>query len=475
MKRNLRTSFVCAILAAISVTSFAQRVSFGEYTGINFSNLHGNLTSNKWVSKPGPSAGFFVEYNLTRSFSVQTEIGFLTHYYEAKSYRTSNNPITLYTSNLSSYAPLWSSERLIVPHNEQNKWDFSFLRFPLILKYKTPTRLQLGLGTGVFYSMLMNDDLTKEDRNNAEKDGQTVYPPTHDWGYSFSADLSYPLTDQLRLFLSGRLSTGRKVFIEEYRAKNGATEVLFGIKFTPKLGQKLKPEIIKPTETDSSPSRCYIIPKAGVTMAWNSGKTKMGNYSGIFGPNAGFTFGYRLDKTVSLQTGIQFQQKGYALSDSSFLNHRYVADSNAPGKKVDTQVNFDYLIVPLNFNLSFGHQVTFYVDLGMYAEFMLNARCTGTVINEFRGGSYYRLEKQNLNDAVEGYYKAADFGLSSGLGFQFPFRNEMKFDIGIRYDKGLKNILKEPTEYEFNGSKNDLSFENSSLSLQFGILIPIPN
>jgi hypothetical protein len=470
MKRNLRTSFVCAILAAISVTSFAQKVSFGEYTGINFSNLHGYLTSNKWASKPGPSAGFFVEYNLGRLFSVQTEIGYLSQYYEMKSYKQqySYPPVDV-DDGYYRYSNIWS------PVYEPYKWDFSFLRFPLLFKYKTPTRLQLGIGGGMFYSVLMKDDLTKAERNVAKEEDRNIYPPTHDWGYLFLADLSYPVTKVLRVSLAGRLTSGQKVFIESYKAKNGSSELLFGLKYTPQPRAYKVPIDLEPSKPDSSFTRCYVKPVVGVTMAWNSAKQKLGNYSENFGSNAGLIFGYRLDKTVSLQSGFQFQQKGYSFSDSSFMNHRYVADIVTPGRKVDTKVNFNYLTIPLNLNLSFGKSVAFYLDFGIYAEFMVNANCTGTVINEYKGGNYYRLEKQNLNDGVEGYYKSTDFGYSTGFGFQFPFKNNMKFDIGIHYAGGFKNILEKPNEYDFNGYKNDLSFENSSLSLQFGLQIPIPN
>ena len=62
------------------------------------------------------------------------------------------------------------------PVSEPFKWDFSFLRFPLLIKYKTPTRLQLSFGVGVFYSVLLNDKLTKDERNTAEKDNRNIYP-----------------------------------------------------------------------------------------------------------------------------------------------------------------------------------------------------------------------------------------------------------------------------------------------------------
>jgi len=470
MKKILLTVCICAIIATFPETSFAQKLSVGEYTGMNFSNLHGNLTSNKWEAKTGPSAGFFAEYKLTRLFSVQAELGFLAQYYEYKNYK--QLPLIPDVIPLEVYYSSLTSNDIWVPFPETNKWDFSFLRLPLLIKYSTPTRLQLGLGAGVFYSVLMNDDFSKEERNTAKKENRNIYPPTHDWGYLFSVDLSYPVTRGVSVFLSDRLSTGKKVFIENYEAKNGANEILFGLKYTPQRSNKM-PVSFKVSESDSTFARCYIKPGIGVAMAWDSDKKRSGNYSEIFGSNTGILFGYRLDKTVSIQTGFQYQQKGYAFRDSSYLSFRYVPDISSSGQTVDTRVSLNYLTVPLNFSFSIGEPLTFYFDLGIYADFMLNAYSSGTVINEYYGGYNYRLEKRTINDAIEGYYKPVDFGYLIGFGFQFPFRHKMKFDIGLRYAEGFKNILKVPDQ--FNRIYDDVSFRNSCLSFQFGVLIPIPN
>lgn len=474
MKKNLLSVCICALLTTFSVSSFAQKLSFGEYTGVNFSNLHGNLTSNKWEPKVGPTAGIFLEYKLGRLFAVQSEIEFISQYYEMKTYEQMNYfPVGIHYGYSSSYQPI--SEIIAPPYYELGNWDFSFLRFPLILKYKTPTRLQLGVGGGMFYSALLNDDLTDEERNTAKKEDHNIYPPPHDWGYLFVADLSYPVTKELRLFLAGRLSTGKKVFIEKYSAKNGASELLFGIKFTPNRRDPKVQENYNISVPDTSFSRCYLKPGLGVTMAWNPGKKLSGNYSEKFGANAGLIFGYRLDKTVSLQTGFQFQQKGYAFSDSSYYNHRYATDLKKSGRFVDSNVNLDYMTVPLNVNFLFGEKIALYVDLGIYAEFLLNANCTGTTIKEYQNGSDYRKEKYNLHDAVEGYYEPVDFGFLGGMGIQFPIWDKMKFDLGIQYANGSKNILKKPGEYDFKGYYDDQTFKNRSLSLKFGLQIPIPN
>lgn len=469
MKKTLLTASICVLLTAISSISFAQRLSIGEFTGINFSNLHGNLISNKWVPKSGPNTGFFLEYSLNRSFSVQTEIGFLTYYYEMKSYSNiRQNPDIYYLS--SSYHP----STITSPVYESNKWDFSFLRLPLLVKYNTPGRLQLGLGGGVFYSLLMDDDITKENRNAAKNNSYDLYPPTNDWGYLFITDLSYPVTNQLRLFISGRLSTGKKVFINQHSAKNGANELLLGFKFNPNLVNKAKTEDFSRTVSDSSFSRLYIKSGIGVTIGWNSSRKKLGNYSENFGPNTGILLGYRLEeKTVSIQTGVKFERKGYALSDTSLYYHRFASDPRYSGKKVDTKVSLDYLTIPLNLNFSFGDPFSFYANFGAYAGFMVNALCQGTTIRKYANEYNYTIEKIYLNDAVEGYYNSVDWGYMAGVGFQFPFRNNMKFDLGINYNESFNQILKEPNPDANGNMKDDFSIINGSLSFQFGIQIPI--
>ncbi|MDD2303475.1 MAG: porin family protein [Prolixibacteraceae bacterium] len=465
MKKNLLTLCICAILMFSATTSFAQKLSFGEYTGINFSNLHGNLTSNKWEPKSGSSAGFFVEYNLGRLFSVQTEIGYISQYYEMKSYSKYYPPM-YFDDVYHGYSNTW------YPVYDPNKWDFSFLRFPLLIKYKTPTRLQLGIGGGVFYSVLLNDELTKEERNTVEKENRNIYPPTHDWGYLFSADLSYPVTKEIRFFVTSRLATGQKVFIESLKGKNGSSELGFGLKYTPKN----KKESFKEVETnvqDSSKTRCYIKPVVGILLGWNSSSSKPGNYSTNLGSTAGLAFDYRLDNTVSLQTGILFERKGYALSDSSLYYHRFASDSKYKRNSIDTNIDIDYLTIPLNFKFSFGDPVTFYFDFGVYTGFKVNALCHGTTITKYISSSSYSIEKININDAVEGYYKDVDFGYQTGMGVQFPFRKNMKFDLGFVYSGSFSPIIKEPEENTTLYTNDDRSIKNGTISFQFGLQIPI--
>ncbi len=459
---------ICVQLAITSTISFAQRLSFGEYNGVNFSNLHGNLTTNKWLPKTGPTAGLFVEYNLNKSFSLQTEVGYVSNYYEMKTYSSQPSYPIYYDDVIHSY----SSSTIWSPVYGQNKYDYSFLRFPLLMKYKTPTRLQLAIGGGLYYSILLNDDITKTERDAAKKDDRRIYPPTHDWGYLFSAELSYPITKGVRLFITSRLTTGQKVFIESLKGKNGSSELGFGIKYTPESRYGSIKDYNANTQ-DSSKTRCSVRPVAGVIFGRNASSNKLGNYSTNAGSTTGLAFDYRLGNSVSLQTGILFERKGYALSDSSLYYHRFASDSRYKRSRIDSKIDLDYLTIPLDLKFSFGDPVTFYFDFGFYTGFKVNALCHGTAIRKNISSYGYTEEKVNISDAVEGYYKDVDFGYQTGLGFQFPFRKNMKFDFGIVYSESFSSIIKKPEENTLHYTNDDRSIKNGTVAIQFGLQIPI--
>lgn len=468
MKKIKLTLFILILLVVKSTIVSAQKFSFGEYSGVNFSNIHGNLLENKWIPKVGPNAGLFVEYSLNKSFSLQSEVGYISQYYEMKTY---NNQYAgpIYYNDLTHNYTLNS---IYYPYYYQNKYDFSFLRFPLFIKYKTPTRLQLSLGAGMFYSVLLNDDVTKAEKDAAEKEDRRIYPPTHDWGYLFSADLSYPITNEIRFFATGRISTGQKVFIESVKGENGSSELGFGLKYTPKSRKENINDYIK-TSSDSSFIRCYIRPVVGLLVGWNSSSKESGNYSSKTGSSAGVAFEYRLDKTLSLQSGVLFERKGYALSDSSLYYHRVATDNRYIKKKVDSKTELDYVTIPLDLKLSFGDPFIFYFDVGLYTGFKVNALCHGTAIESSSSSYGYTLQKININDAVEGYYHDVDFGYLAGLGFQFPFRKNLKFDLGITYSESFSPIINKTDENSGGYSNDDVSIKNGSVALQFGIQIPI--
>lgn len=466
MKKILLFAYVCTLIVTFSGSSLAQKFSVGEYYGINFSNLHGKLISDKWESKPGTSAGIVFEYDLFRTLALQSEVSYLKLYYERKSYQP-DYPIVL------PWEAYLSSGYIYYPYTQSANWDFSFLRIPLILKYKTPTRLQFELGGGAYYAFLMNDEFTKAEREKAKENNQTLYPPTFDWGYLFTSGLSYPLTDQVRLFLSARYTTGRKVFIEDYKAKNGSGELLFGFKYEPFFNRRRIREIPSFPDRDSLESRVYIKPLAGMIRSWNSAKKQSGNYSANNGISTGVILGYHLNRTVSLQSGVLFERKGYTMQDSSIYFHRYATANTNPEYWVDSDIALDYLSVPVKINLAFGEPFTVYANMGIYSAFMVNALCRGTAITQSNSPTYFEISKTNINNSMDGLFKSVDYGLTAGMGFQFPVLKTLKLDAGISYSQGFTNVLKAPEYPDDHLIRNDLSVRNRQVSIQVGLQVPI--
>ncbi len=462
----VRLGLLCLCLISFFRHADAQKLSFGGFSGTNFSNIHGNITSDKWLSKPGATTGIMIEYQFNRPFALQSGLEFTSNYYERKSYEYEDTgiiPLVNFTSSL-----------IYTPVTEPDHWDFSWLRFPLQIRYDTPTRLQVGLCGGIFYSLLLNDDLSKKEREEAKDEGRTAYPPTSDWGYLFSSDLSYPLNEHIRFFVSGRISTGRKVIIEHQHGRGGAKEVLFGLKYSPLKDQTRRHAYAGSLFTDNDPSKMYLKPHAGIAFSWNADDKKSGNYGSIAGASPGLIIGYRLDRTVSIESGVRFIRKGYTLSDSSMYNYRYAVRPDRQVNAVDTKILLDYLTVPVNLNFSAGERFSWYLDLGAYAGFLVNAGCRGTVIRTHSGPYDYRVEKLTVNDGMEGYFKSFDWGYLTGTGIRFPLAGSLKLDIELTYSGSMKELLEKPQSTSV-ASEEDLSVQNGSIALQVGLQIPIPH
>jgi len=52
-------------LFGYSLPGYPQKFTAGLMSGVNFSNLHGELTTGRWQAKPGPVFGIFFNYSFT--------------------------------------------------------------------------------------------------------------------------------------------------------------------------------------------------------------------------------------------------------------------------------------------------------------------------------------------------------------------------------------------------------------------------
>ena len=140
----------------------------------------------------------------------------------------------------------------------------------------------------------------------------------------------------------------------------------------------------------------------------------------------GFFGNYYLNKKFSIRLKTLYERKGYK------------------GIWYDNIV-FNMITVPITANYYFGKNNNWYVNLGPYVGFMIAAKA-------HRAGSV----------DITKNYNSMDFGISGGIGLQFPISQKTDLFIEIDNQTGMSDIIKEDLWY---------SFKNNRMSLNFGIIL----
>jgi opacity protein-like surface antigen len=150
------------------------------------------------------------------------------------------------------------------------------------------------------------------------------------------------------------------------------------------------------------------------TVSTSSGSTDTGSGINITG-SANYFFSNRW----SIKGKLVYDQKGW---DNGFVDYSQV--SSDPNAYYITDFNLNYLTVPVTVNWNFGKKRNWYLNLGPYAGFLLNA-------NETNG-----------NENVTSSFNSADFGIAWGIGVKIPVSDQFK--IYLEYDEqdGFTDIFK---------------------------------
>jgi len=442
--------FLLALI--MSVQCYSQRFSVGFLNGVNRSSINGNQTSGKWSMKPGPITGIFFNYSPFRMWSLQTEISRITIYYEEKNY---NYPIYWLDKSL-------NTDFVMPYYYGNNNWNFSFYRLPIQLRFNTPTRLKFQLSAGIYFSYRY--DYGKIQNYSVDA------PPRYDFGYIYSTGFSYPLTNHFKIFVDGRYTSGRKIFVDEIKGKNGTYETVFGLSYSgfwdKKPGSK---EYFSP---DSAKRNIILLTyKTGIIGSMNSQNSR-----NSYGPNggivAGFSFDFILNSNLAVSTGLTYEQKGYQFKDSSDIRFIYKPFTYSGSTSYnDCKIGIDYLVIPLTLKIKFGSNQQYFINGGFYSGLRLNARVTGNSIVEYRSENGYLATKYTVYDNIDGYIKDEDWGWVVVGGVLIPFHQKHSIEIGFTYSQGWKNVLNYPSSLLTLGA--DKTIKNRSLNLTIGFPIII--
>lgn len=445
------------LVFSLSTISYSQRITAGFYSGVNFSDIHGNRYSGKWKNIPGPVQGLTFNYKLKGILGLGTGIDFSSVYYDHLNYI--NYPIDAYYS-LSSVAPMpgiYIMPGIYYPYNE--RMDFNYLTLPAQITLTIPSKPSLSLSAGLYYSFLLDSyEPVNPFQNSINED---------DYGYLYSAGLTYPISEKFNASFNIRYSTGRSESIAYGGYSTGATSYTLGLGYTGFL--KSGRERNQKHESDSINEKIFLIYRGGLNASWNSGTYFPEKYSERFGVSLGMLINFRLSNTASFQTGLSYERFGFSLRDSSDFFHVFHAD-NKPDYYVDTRVSVDYILIPALLNISIGKQGRFYFNTGPYLALNLNGYCRGKAISEIRSRDTYVLNQQIVSDDLEEVIRDFDTGWIFGGGTTFVLFEKTKLDVGLRYITGFRDVYTNPY-LDFHTGEPIL--KNSAVTLHIGLRLPV--
>jgi len=449
--------------------STAQELTFGPVNGINFSNLRGEMAYNTWSAKPGPVNGIFIKTTLGNWLMLRTGAEFTSFYYQEKwkytSYYTGAVPMDISYSN-SSFTP---GGCIIVPSSPA-KWDYHFLRVPLMLEWKTPGRLSFGFGAGAHYSFLMNDEFTGKDKElHSEEYREENFPPSADWGWMLSASLNYAISKQWNIFLEGRTTYGEEVYLENVDGKNGSAELLFGMGFSP---------FSKPAKKYEGPApgrRLEILPHTGISFSKSADPDKKSNYAVLPGFNSGVSVKFRVDTAFSFISGTWVERKGYSIEKPSqsriFYNYTQNTEQTVSFR---SDVSLDYLTIPLLGEVSFGNRFTTNIQFGLYYSLLQNAMAKGEETREYYYGNGYQVQREHFSQNVEGWFRNDDFGAIIGLRFEYRIISKVKIYTALQTALGFVKLGDDSEDETLVPAPTQLkNFKNRTVTASFGLAIPV--
>lgn len=124
----------------------------------------------------------------------------------------------------------------------------------------------------------------------------------------------------------------------------------------------------------------------------------------------------------SLRTRVFFDRKGY--------DNELLVDEN--GNTANTDINLNYITIPVTANWHFGRKRNWYLNFGPYVGFLSGVKETRFDLD------------------VKDEFNTTDVGLAVGIGVKIPLNDKFKFFIEYDYQGGFSDVFKQDT-YNYYG------------------------
>lgn len=451
--------------------SNAQRFSFGIENGINYSNIRKKFDYERFESQPGPVNGIFAKYEVGNWFVLQSGVNHTSIYFNETQYQHYYDDYWMYSS--SSYYPVSSSSSLSIapPHySTQSTNKYSFLRIPLLVKFRTPGRLNFEIGGGYYYAFLTNDEFRGKDKDRFDKEyREDNFPDMTDWGWILESSVNYNINNQWSIFVSGKLTYGKEEYFENVEGKMGSTELTFGFGYNPFTKQK---DFVR---NDSLGHRISILPHTGINISRVRSKKNKGEYNSSIGFSSGVSIQLSFENSISILTGAWYERKGYGLDYAGYyLPIYYVAPNDNPSSLIQSEVQLDYLTIPLLMDVSIGKKIQSHINFGLYYSLLQNAFALGERTDTYEHQNGYQVQKEYFNESQDLLFKNSDHGFMFAYRIDVPICKWAKVFASVNQSFGIPNILNQGQD-----AKSRYSFiiweelKTNSTSILFGLSIPV--
>ncbi len=460
MQPKISTSVLFLLLISSIVSG--QNFIIGTENGVNFSNVRKSTDNDRMAAQPGPVNGMFFKYLAGDWIAFESGLDLATLYFE-KSFYYYYYGDSYYNYSSSIYQPSSS-------YVYQSK--FNFLRIPLLMKLRTPGRLNFEIGGGPYYAFLVNDEYRGKDKDlYIEEYGKENLPPLHDWGWILTGSVNYNIDNRWKVFLSSRVTNGKKVYFDSDNGKVGSTEILLGLGFNPFVSKEIQ------QKNENTGTNVKIIPYSGV----NFSRTKSTENKSQYGNKTGFTSGvslkFILGENFSLNTGALYERKGYSLNYEGNYNFIYrlpLAFENQNVPAIHSDVRLDYLTFPFGFEISAGKKLISNLSFGVYYSLLQNVFAEGEKINTNNYSDGYNINRDYFNNSLDHWFKKSDAGFVFGYRLEYPFFQWGNVFIAVQQSFGVNNIYNNLDELTINNTYYlEDEMYNNSTSILFGIVIPV--
>jgi hypothetical protein len=459
MKIKLLLCIALICLGSLSVS--AQKLTLGIESGVNYSNLRKSFDYSRFASIPGPLSGFVVKYDLMPWLTLQSGANHTAYYFNEY-----NNNINY--ENFGTYFPSLT-DNVMQPNYYVENPNFSFLRIPLLVKFRTPGRVNFEIGGGAYYAFLTNDEFRGKERELYTKEYRDEYfPKMNDWGLILASAVNYNINYQWSAFVSGQITYGHETYIENVKGKMGSSEITFGIGYKPFVAKH------HVSETDTSLQKISVLPHAGVNISKVKSSIDKSSYKASVGFSSGVSIKYQMAKNVAVVSGAWYDRKGYNLENNGYQPAVFILNDENQYRSLISDVQLDYLSIPLLMDFSFGKKIINHIQLGAYYSLLQNAFAEGVRTNKSDYGQGYQISKQYFNESLDLCFNNSDIGFMAEYKIDVPVFEWANAFISINQSIGLKNILNNSDD-----AKSKYSFayyqkiQNRSTGILFGLTIPI--